>query len=294
MYSIPIKALITGFNVLQLEALSTDEGKRKFAYVLLNQILAYLQKKRNDELNLVIIIDESHVLLKDSGEYPISEYFHKMIDEFRSRGISIVVADQSANNIPEGIVNDSYTKIFMGANDKTGISNFTLKAKLDELSFDYLYKLKAGEGILISDNNSSGIAFKTENLIDKLDVYNGCDYQNSYLENNRITIETYKECESCIYKGKCSFQNKEEAKRYSEYFYNLNKVLLHNYFSDRNKYARELLKVIREVALNLNYITFGCYLKQIFRKYNMEFGNNEENYDKIIGDIIKHRESKLK
>lgn len=294
LYSVPTKELITGFNVLQLEALSTDEGKRKFAYVLLNQILAYLQKKRNDELNLVIIIDESHVLLKDSGEYPISEYFHKMIDEFRSRGISIIVADQSANNIPEGIVNDSYTKVFMGASDKTGISNFVLKAKLDELSFDYLYTLRAGEGILISDNNNSGIAFKTENLIDKLDVYNSCNYQNSYLENNRITIETYRECESCIYKGKCCFQNKEEAKSYSEYFYNLNKVLLQNYFSDRNKYAGNLLKVIREVASNLNNVTFGCYLKQIFRKYNMEYGNNEEDYNSVIDDIIRYRKRKLR
>lgn len=294
LYSIPTKELITGFNVLQLEALGTDEGKRKFAYVLLNQILAYLQKKRNDELNLVIIIDESHVLLKDSGEYPINEYFHKMIDEFRSRGISIILADQSANNIPEGLVNDSYTKIFMGANDKTGISNFVLKAKLDELSFDYLYTLKAGEGILISDNNSSGIAFKTENLIDKLDVYNDCNYQNLYLENNRVTIETYRECKSCIYKGKCTFQNKEEAKTYSEYFYNLNKALLCKYFTDRNKYAKELLKIIREVASNLNDITFGCYLKQVFRKYNMEYGNNEKDYDREIDAIIKYRKRKLR
>lgn len=294
LYSIPLKELTTGFNVLQLESLSTDEGKRKFAYVLLNQILAYLQKKCNDVLNLVIMIDEGHVLLNDSGEYPISEYFHKMIDEFRSRGIGIIVADQSADNIPKGIVNDSYTKIYMGANDKTGISNFELKAKLDKLSYDYLYTLKAGEGILISDNNSSGIAFRTENLIDKLDVYNGCNYQNSYLANSRITIETYRECENCIYKGKCSFQNKEEAKNYSEYFYNLNKVLLQNYFSERTEYAGKLLKAIRETASNLNDIAFGCYLKQIFRKYNMEFGSNEKNYDKTVNGIIKNRKRKLK
>lgn len=297
--SIPIQELINGFNVLQLEGLKTDLGKSRFAFVLLNQILAVLQNKGTQELNLVIIIDESHVLIKNTEECKIGSYFHKMIDEFRSRGISIIVTDQSANNIPSGIVNDSYTKIFLGGNDKTGITHFRSKAKLDDLAYDNLFSLSSGQGILISDNNSAGIPFTTENLIDDLDITGFCEYQNSYLENNRITIETYRECDSCIYKGTCTMQDKVNAKIYADYFYNLNDDMLIDIFVDKNKLNflnnaevyEELFEKICERTSALSDETFGCYLKQIFRKFNIHYGDNEssQKYDELIEEIIAKR-----
>ena len=300
--SIPIQELINGFNVLQLEpALKTDFAKSRFAFVLLNQILAVLQKKETQELNLVIIIDESHVLIKNTDECKIGTYFHKMIDEFRSKGISIIVSDQSANNIPSGIVNESYTKIFLGGNDKTGIANFRSKAKIDDLAYENLFSLTSGQGILICDNNGAGITFTTENLIEDLKINESCEYQNSYLKNNRITIETYRECKSCIYKGICIMRDKEEAKRYADYFYDLYDDSLVNIFIDKktkklnltigSESYEELLKEIYETSTELSDVMFGCYLKQVFRKFNIQYGDNEnaQKYDELINNIIANR-----
>ena len=300
--SIPIQELINGFNVLQLEpALKTDLAKSRFAFVLLNQILAVLQKKETQELNLVIIIDESHVLIKNTDECKIGTYFHKMIDEFRSKGISIIVSDQSANNIPSGIVNESYTKIFLGGNDKTGIINFRSKAKLDDLAYENLFSLTSGQGILICDNNSAGITFTTKNLIEDLKINEFCEYQNSYLKNNRITIETYRECKSCIYKGICRMRDKEEAKRYADHFYDLYYAALVNAFVDKDTKNlnltigsvsyEELLKKIYEITSKLSDVMFGCCLKQVFRKFNIDHGNNEcfNKYDELINNIIANR-----
>lgn len=298
--TVPVKELITGFNVLQLECLRTDTGKSRMAFVLLNQIFAYLQNKGTNDLNLAIIIDESHVLIKNTGDCQIGTYFHKMIDEFRSRGISIIVSDQSANNIPDGIVRDSYTKIFMGGNDTTGIDTFATKAKLDEVAYGNLFSLTSGQGIMISDNNSSGITFVTEDLIKKLDITTNCEFQNSYLINNRITIEAYTECDSCLYKGKCSIDNKVEAHRYAEAFFNLYEELLESTIEVNGEcikiikgkeHDQRLLKTIREYAATLSDESFGCFLKQVFRVFNINHGNNENihKYDKLIDIIIKHR-----
>lgn len=298
--SIPINEIVNGFNVLQLECLGTDESRSKFAFVLLTQILALLKEKNSKKLNLVIIMDESHVLLKKTDDCKVSDYFHSMIDEFRSRGISIIIADQSANNIPEGIVNDSYTKVFLGGNDKTGIAQFANKAKLDELAYQNLYNLTAGQGIIICDNNSSGIPFVSENLIKDLKLDEPCEYQNYFLNNNKIITESFSECKSCLYKGKCSFESKISSTKFANSFYILNERLLSDAISvektnleikEETLSYEEMLTKICEHSLEMNEVIFYCYLKQVFRKFNIDHGNNEcfNKYDELINNIIANR-----
>ena len=298
--SIPINEIINGFNVLQLECLGTDESRSKFAFVLLTQILSLLKEKKSKKLNLVIIMDESHVLLKKTDDCKVSDYFHSMIDEFRSRGISIIIADQSANNIPEGIVNDSYTKVFLGGNDKTGITQFANKAKLDELAYQNLYNLTAGQGIIICDNNSSGIPFVSENLIKDLKLDEPCEYQNYFLNNSKILTESFSECKSCLYKGKCSFESKKTSTKFANSFYTINGGVLSDTISiEKNNFEikketssyEEMLTKICEHSLDMSEVVFYCYLKQVFRKFNIDHGNNEcfNKYDELINNIIANR-----
>lgn len=53
----------------------------------------------------------------------------------------------------------------------------------------------------------------------------------------------------------------------------------------------EMLTKICEHSLEMNEVIFYCYLKQVFRKFNIDHGNNEcfNKYDELINNIIANR-----
>ena len=308
--TIPVKKLISGFNVLQLEPyLGSVESKQLFVTILLIQINAWLRFRfkntENNDLNLVIIIDESHNVLKNiqnpnGGIFSFVDDFQKNLLEHRSSGIGYIISDQSAKVIPEQIISLCATKIFLGPNLDSGIENYRFAFQLRDEDLHNFYRFKEGVGVIHSYGFERAIPFCSENKIDDLKVYTEYAINNPYIDKTRIAIESFKECEFCDAKGKCSIRSKENANTLAQKFLNKNsktyKVFLdflnapkktkentpeRKAREDARDQLRTTLKDFR-VKNRINLITFSCFLQQIFRIYKRENVQQEYNYQKFI------------
>lgn len=221
--SIPVSQLLAGENLLQLNCLPTTESKQLFASMLLLSIGATLRLRgthcSDRPLKLVIIMDESHNLLQPALDsqgkhYPFAEDFGRMILELRSLGIGFVVADQSADNLPDAISNVCATKIFLGGSIYSGITTHRDYLHADDTALRHLYLMGPGEGCYSTDMMPAAQYFWTPNLIDHFGLDEDYPRRNSYLEANpRITQETFRECAVCPGKGRCSYTQKTDSRR---------------------------------------------------------------------------------
>ena len=89
-YSVPITKLIKGHNLIQLNNLPTVDAKQSFATMLLIALGAYLQLRMQhcadkNQLNLVIVMDETHNLLKTVNN--INGEGYSFSDDFASANL---------------------------------------------------------------------------------------------------------------------------------------------------------------------------------------------------------------
>lgn len=301
--TIPVKQLISGFNVLQLEPyLGSVESKQLFVTILLIQINAWLRFRfkntENNDLNLVIIIDESHNVLKNiqnpnGGTFSFVEDFQKNLLEHRSSGIGYIISDQSAKVIPEQIISQCATKIFLGANLDSGIENYRLAFQLSDEDLHNFYRFKAGEGVIHSYGFESAVPFHTTGKIEDLEVTSEYEIKNSYIDSTRITIESFKECAFCDGKGQCSIIIKEHANTLAQKFLNKKKETYEalKKFAEAIKGSKErkagrdnLRRLLKEFRIEnqIDVITCNCFLQQLFRIFKRENGQQEADYQDFI------------
>lgn len=91
---------------------------------------------------------------------------------------------------------------------------------------------------------------------------------------------------------------KEMAKKYADYFYYTHEDLLkatidvkQGQIIIKKEHSEELLKLICNNTTYFSAETFCFYLKQVFRRFNVHHGDNEnvEKYDTLINAIIKRK-----
>lgn len=323
--SVPVSELANGYNLLQLNSLTTMESKQLFSTILLISLGAWfrLNGRSSEELQLVVIMDESHNLLKGVKNssyvtYSFAEDFQNLLLEMRSLGVSFIIADQSAANLPQTISEVCATKVFLGSSRFSGIDMYSQVFKADDLTLDNLYMLKAGEGIWNTYGMSSGAYFTTPNIIDNYHVNSSYTTKNSYIEkNNDFFCQTFSECKRCPSKGTCNLTNKQKARRLSGVLVSKYKVKLENalikfqaaYFSNNNisntpisadeaqniKEAtkQNLINTLSQIARDIvNYPDNGnpyCCTIQFSRHFNREVNLPMDNaYINKLLEFVKH------
>lgn len=294
--SVPVSELANGFNLLQLNTLTTLESKQLFATILLISLGAWLRLngKGSDELQLVVIMDESHNLLKgvkNSSDitYSFSEDFQNLLLEMRSLGVSFIVADQSATNLPQMISEICATKVFLGASRFSGIDLYSDLFKADEHTLNNMYMLKAGEGIWNTYGMSSGAFFASPDIISSYHVNQSYPIMNDYISTQKdFFCKTFSECTHCPGKSTCNIQQKQQARRFtailiSNYRAQLQKSLVFNVPKDtsqeqlldyKNKYKERinslLYRIANDVVNSKNNGFAQCCVIQFVRQYNRE------------------------
>ena len=220
--SVPVSEFAKGFNLIQLASLTSVEGKQAFASLLVISLSCWarlnLSHTAGKRVNLVIILDEAHNLLtgcrRTTGdEYSFAADFTNMILELRSLGVAIVIADQSAKNIPDVFCDVCAQKFFLGPNPGSGITDHAGEMKLDEAALSHQYLLGPGEGFYKAPEMPQSVFFSSLNLIDTLKIEEPCECRNAFLEQHpRFCIESYAECEVCPARGKCTLACKAQAR----------------------------------------------------------------------------------
>lgn len=219
--SVPVSELVKGENLLQLNCLTTLEAKQMFATILLVSLGAWLRfnGKHSRGLQLVVILDESHNLLrgveKSSGEtYSFAEDFQNLLLEMRSIGVGFIVADQSAYNLPQMISEVCATKIFLGPSRFSGIESYAKVFRADDAALEHLYLLGAGEGAWNTYGMSGGAYFSSPNVIDRYHMEEPYPAANTFIEKNQaLMCQTFQECKTCASHGKCTVAGKQAARR---------------------------------------------------------------------------------
>ena len=219
---IPITELLNGENLLQLNCLTTIEAKQMFATMILISLAAYLRinAKHSSRLQLVIILDEAHNLLRGAeksdgeGVYSFAENFQNLLLEMRSIGVAFVISDQTADNVPTTIPDICGTKVFLGPSRFSGIERYAALFRADETTLEHLYLLGPGEGVYTTYGMSVGAYFSTPNILDRYQIEEGYPAENSFVERNARTLfETYLECQNCASSGHCTLEQKQQARQ---------------------------------------------------------------------------------
>ena len=278
--SIPVNELIKGENLLQLNCLPTLKSKQLFSTMLLICLSAYIRLTYNtlsdSPLKLVIILDESHNLLKavnnnaSGEEYGFASEFYNLLLELRSLGVGIIMADQSVNNIPACLSEVCATKLFFGCSPFfSGLEKHKEFFNADEVAFNHMHLISPGEAVVTTYGMAKGAFIRTPNVIDKFKLNEEYSPKNSFTENNRRLIETFKECEKCPSRNKCTVTLKASARQKAENLLLIFAPELRKNFSDKEK----LNQIMIDVAANaykdaLNPIERACIMVQFLRDFN--------------------------
>ncbi len=307
VHSVPVKELLQGENLIQLNCLPTVEAKQMFASMLLIYINTYLRLRghhlQGSGLKLCIIIDECHNLLSPVSDaqgntYSFSRDFCNILLELRSQGIGVILTDQSANNLPEEVISTCNTKIFMGSSLSSGIEENRKCLNADDIAMENLYLLNAGEGCFTTIGMPYGVFFRAPNIIDKFGLDEPYPHQNTYLEkNSRLTIETFCECDFCPFKGNCTMQSKaisrQKASLISQrYSYKINSVL-NQPNTDQQKIIKGYLsKMISDIFReSKDACEIYCTAIQLVREINRKTSRviSPKNFIETITLILKSR-----
>ena len=280
--SVPIPELLAGENLIQLNCLPTVEAKQMFASLLLISISAWLRLRGKHcvdrPLKLAIILDESHNLLQpvtdsEGKTFSFARDFANMLLELRSQGVAILLADQSANNIPREITAACATKVFMGSSASSGIDSQLQLLGSDETALRHLHLLEPGEGIYVTPGMATAAFFSCPNVIDHFQLEQEYARKNHYLEQHpRFTLETYRECSVCPARGGCTRRDKVEARQLAsnlcqEYGPRLGKLMKQE--NGDKQITATLIQAIRSLHSRASAQRY-CSMVQFVRDFNRE------------------------
>lgn len=122
VHSVPIEDLLSKPTVLELNAIDNAEQKALLMALLLINICLYSKNNNagNGKLKNIILMDEAHVLLDDSGNSAQGvadsrgmtvKAMQNMIKEIRSSGTGIILADQTPSCVGRDIIANTDIKI---------------------------------------------------------------------------------------------------------------------------------------------------------------------------------------
>lgn len=301
--SIPINELAKGENLLQLNSLTSMESKQLFATMLLVSLGSWLKLRGThspQKLRLVIILDESHNLLRgiektNGDKYSFADDFSNLLLEMRSLGVGFIIADQSSENLPPIIPSVCATKIFLGPSRFSGVTENREFLNADDIGLDHMYLLKPGEGVFSTYGLPFARYFYTENIIDTFNIQDDIRVNNSFLEShNDFTLKTFNECCFCPTKDRCTLKDKSVgrkissqiyAKYSSAHFYTIKRYQSSQNDDEKNKYINNLCNILSDVihcitkqteSESARVCSYIQYIRILIRSKNIKFDIKKE------------------
>ena len=213
--SIPVTALVQGFHLIQLNALTSTASKQIFMALLLFSLGAYLKLRFphavGEKPRLVILVDESHNLFA-GAEGPFARDFQNLLLELRSVGVAFLLADQSLDALPRVVSDTPANKIFLSGARSSGILPYAGELGLDGAALRELWQLGPGQGLYADSMAPRAVYFRAPNVIDACHLETGCPVRNRWLDAHpRYTVECFRECRDCAARGRCTQAGKASA-----------------------------------------------------------------------------------
>lgn len=281
-------------NLIQLNSLPTIEAKQSLATMLLIALGTYMQLRfkhceDQNELRLVIIMDESHNLLKSVNDingvsYSFADDFANLILTLRSVGVGFIISDQTTYNIPRVIADACDSKMFLGSSKFSGIADYLDFLSADDNLLRNLYRLNKGCGVFSYSGAPHCVVFRTENYIDEFALAEDVDPCNDYMQlPESQKAATYRECQFCPYwqnELKCNLTSKQIARQISSQFvFKEGNPLKWSYFNkqkekvDIQKQSHEgkLYLIVKEVNKRMSCDNGYCTFIQWLRICNLEY-----------------------
>ena len=215
--SIPVTALVQGFHLIQLNALTSMASKQIFMALLLFSLGAYLKLRFphavGEKPRLVILVDESHNLFAGAeGDSPFARDFQNLLLELRSVGVAFLLADQSMDALPRVVSDTPANKIFLSGARSSGILPYVGELGLDDAALRELWQLGPGQGLYADSMAPRAVYFRAPNVIDACHLETGCPARNRWLDAHpRYTVECFRECRDCAARGRCTQAGKASA-----------------------------------------------------------------------------------
>jgi len=216
--TVSIEDILTKPTVIELSNVKDIKQKSFIIAFLLNNIYAYVEANlRNDGmLKNVILLEEAHVLLSADTQAVQSEsassnqqavrLLSGMLAEIRSRGVGIVIADQSSRKVSQDVIANTNIKVvfrLVEQSDKTIIKN---SVNMSDLQFERMSKLKTGEALVYFDKLDEAEEIKLDDY--RLNHNITTDLTDQELKSRMHYWDTHQKLlipyEECKYIEKCS------------------------------------------------------------------------------------------
>ena len=281
-------------NLIQLNSLPTIEAKQSLATMLLIALGAYMQLRfkhceDQDKLRLVIIMDESHNLLKsvsdiNGNSYSFADDFANLMLTLRSVGVGFIISDQTTTNIPKVITDACDSKMFMGSSKFSGIAEHLDFLGADDDLLRNLYRLTKGSGVFSFSGSPHCAVFQTNNYIDEFALAEDVVTCNDFMllpESQKAA--TFLECQYCPYwhnESKCSLKSKQIARQVSSQFvFKEGNPLRWDYYNkqkekvdfQKQSHKRKLYLIVKELNKRMSCDNGYCTFIQWLRICNLEF-----------------------
>ncbi len=161
--TVSIEDILTKPTVIELSNVKDIKQKSFIIALLLNNIYAYVEANLRNDGNLknVILLEEAHVLLcgdnmsssteTSSANAQAVKLLSGMLAEIRSRGVGIVIADQSSRKVSSDVIANTNIKVMfrlVEASDKNIVMASTI---MNKLQLERLSKLKTGQALVYFD-----------------------------------------------------------------------------------------------------------------------------------------------
>ncbi len=228
-YSVPVEDILNKPTVIELSNIKDMKQKSFIIAMLLNNIYAFVEANNSNDGNLknVILLEEAHALLSGDtvatgeGANPNAaavKLLTDMLAEIRSRGVGIVVADQSPKKVTSQVIANTNVKVMfrlVESDDKEIVKRSTV---MSDLQRERLSKLRCGEALLFFDKMDEVEEIK----MDDYRLNNGITTDLSdeaiksrmvYWDTHTDILKPYRDCDfivSCD--GGCNVSTRESAR----------------------------------------------------------------------------------
>lgn len=290
-YSVPVEDILKAPTVIELSNIKDVKQKSFVIAMLLNNIYAYVEANNiNDgKLKNAILLEEAHALLcgdaAGSGDNASSnaaavKLLMDMLAEIRSRGVGIIVADQSPKKVTSGVIANTNIKVMfrlVESDDKEIVRRSTT---MNDIQQSRLSKLKCGQALLFFDKLDEVEEIKMDDY--RLNNGISTDLSDDAIKNKMVywnthaqLLKPYRDCDSIIAcNGGCDISRRESARVISDRIF---RKYYPKVFKDINTFVEFYKKInyiikeeILEVFKKEDLVkTLSCCIKvHLLRKVN--------------------------
>lgn len=228
-YTISIQDLLESPTVIELKAVKNQQQKSFIIALLLNNIYAYVEDNFPNQglLRNMILLEEAHALLgadttKQEGTANASaaavRLFTNMLKEIRSRGVGMVISDQSPKKVTQDVVAGTAIKVAFQLTEEGERTMLAESTAMNEIQKRRLVKLTRGQAFVFFRGLDEAEEIMTDNYRDEHGIRTDLPDKEvvsrmTYWQTRKTMLKPYPDCDA-IYAcaGDCNPQAREMAR----------------------------------------------------------------------------------